>query len=449
MSDIFISYKREDQATARKLADALEKESWSVWWDPKLRAGEHFDDVIEKALSEARCVIVMWSDRAVQSRYVRDEATYALDREKLVPVAIENVILPLRFRGLQTPSLLGWDGSKDASEFRRLVEDIAAIIGRPVPEAGRKADEKNRNRIEQEVRNSWQTYGPLAIALAVVLIVFSLIFWWPNRPGPEQAEKLEQPKEITAPGKVFRDQLKSGDEGPEMVRVPAGSFQMGQGGGEGDEQPLHSVRIRKPFTIGRYEVTSDEYYQFTRATGRKVADDQGWGGGRRPVINVAWYDAVEYTKWLSGQSGKHYRLPSEAEWEYAARGGKETSYWWGQNWIKGMANCSKTYLYTNDDCGSQWEEKTAPAGSFKPNPFGLYDTAGNVWEWVEDCWHENYSGAPMDGSPWTSGGDCGVRVVRGGSWRNSPWELRSSYRFRFDAVHRDDSIGFRLARDLD
>jgi len=195
-------------------------------------------------------------------------------------------------------------------------------------------------------------------------------------------------------------------------------------------------------------VTSDEYYQFTRATGRKVADDQGWGGGRRPVINVAWYDAVEYTKWLSAQTGKHYRLPSEAEWEYAARGGKETAYWWGQNWIKGMANCSKTYLYTNDDCGSQWEEKTAPAGSFKPNPFGLYDTAGNVWEWVEDCWHENYSGAPVDGSAWTKGGDCGLRVVRGGSWMNSPWELRSSYRFRFDAVQRNDSIGFRLVQDM-
>src|SRR5262249_25476902 len=148
---------------------------------------------------------------------------------------IENVSLPLRFRGVQTPSLLAWDGSRDASEFRRLVEDIAVIIGRPVPEAWRAADENDRNRIDQEVRNSWQTYGPLAIALAVVLIVFSFIFWWPNRPGPERAEKLEQPKEITAPGKVFRDQLKSGDEGPEMVRVPAGSFQMGQGGGEGDE----------------------------------------------------------------------------------------------------------------------------------------------------------------------------------------------------------------------
>src|SRR5215471_2097737 len=128
MSDIFISYKREDQATARKLADALESEGWTVWWDPKLRAGEHFDDVIEKGLNEAKCIIVMWSELSVQSRYVRDEATYALEKDKLVPVAIENVSLPFRFRGVHTLSLLGWDGSKDFLEFRRLIDDISTIL---------------------------------------------------------------------------------------------------------------------------------------------------------------------------------------------------------------------------------------------------------------------------------------------------------------------------------
>jgi hypothetical protein len=131
-SDIFISYKREEQAIARKLANALESEGWSVWWDPKLRAGEHFDDVIEKALNEAKCVIVMWSKLSVQSRYVRSEATYALDQDKLVPVRIENANLPFRFRGVHTLSLLGWDGSKDTSDFRKLVEDISKMVGRPM-----------------------------------------------------------------------------------------------------------------------------------------------------------------------------------------------------------------------------------------------------------------------------------------------------------------------------
>src|SRR5262249_31502841 len=128
MSDIFISYKREDQATARKLADALESEGWSVWSDPKLRAGEHFDDEIEKALNETKCVIVMWSKLSVESRYVKSEATYALDQDKLLPVMIENTKLPFRFRGVHTLSLLGWDGSKDFPEFRKLVDDISAIL---------------------------------------------------------------------------------------------------------------------------------------------------------------------------------------------------------------------------------------------------------------------------------------------------------------------------------
>jgi TIR domain len=131
MSDIFISYKREEQATARKLADALQKEGWSVWWDPKLRAGERFNDVIEKALKESKCVVVMWSKRSVESQYVRDEATYALNRNKLVPVMIEEVELPFRFEDLHTPSLRGWSGSKDAPDFRKLVHDIAEIVGPP------------------------------------------------------------------------------------------------------------------------------------------------------------------------------------------------------------------------------------------------------------------------------------------------------------------------------
>src|SRR4030095_7795605 len=167
MSDIFISYKREEQATARKLADALESEGWSVWWDPKLRAGEHFDDVIERALNEAKCVIVMWSNRSVQSRYVRDEATYALDHDKLVPVAIESVKLPFRFRGIHTLRLLGWDGAKDFSEFRSLVGDIAAIVGPPAT-------------MRQE-----------------------------TQPADRQVSKLE-------PGTTFRDKLKDGSQGPEM-----------------------------------------------------------------------------------------------------------------------------------------------------------------------------------------------------------------------------------------
>lgn len=177
MSDIFISYKREEQTSARQLADALEQEGLSVWWDPKLRVGEHFDDVIENALDQASCVIVMWSERSVQSRYVRDEAMYALERDKLVPLAVENVALPFRFKGVHTLSLLGWDGSRDFAEFRRLVDDISAILrSSRDKEAGPKSEQSNRRPIGGKAPNSWQSHYAIAAAIGAVLII-SGIFW--------------------------------------------------------------------------------------------------------------------------------------------------------------------------------------------------------------------------------------------------------------------------------
>src|SRR4029453_11843017 len=143
--------------------------------------------------------------------------------------------------------------------------------------------------------------------------------------------------------------------------------------------------------------------------------------------------------WLSTQSGKRYRLPNEAEWEYAARGGKETPYWWGEDWQNGMANFA--------DCSSSWVKKTAPVGSFKPNPFGLYDTAGNVWEWAEECWHDNYSGAPTDGSAWISGGNCARRVRRGGSRFNDQKLLRSSIRDRYYPDNHSETVTHDSVRD--
>jgi formylglycine-generating enzyme required for sulfatase activity len=184
--------------------------------------------------------------------------------------------------------------------------------------------------------------------------------------------------------KIFRHVLKDGGKGPEMVILPAGTFKMGdiQGGGSDREKPVHEVSVAR-FAIGRYEVTFAEYDQFAKATGRIKPDDEGWGRGKHPVINVTWYDAKAYTEWLTEQTGKQYSLPSEAQWEYAARAGTETKYWWGNEIGENRANCR--------NCGSQWDgSSTAPVGSFGPNPFGLYDTAGNVWEWISDSWHKDY-----------------------------------------------------------
>ena len=226
---------------------------------------------------------------------------------------------------------------------------------------------------------------------------------------------------------------------PEMVEIPGGSFRMGCISGlDCSEyvQPVHEVRV-ETFALGKYEVTFEEYDRFTAATGRVRPEDQGWGRGRRPVINVSWGDAVAYTRWLSQQTGQRYRLPTEAEWEYAARAGSVTKYSWGNEIGRNRANGGG---------GRQWNIwKTAPVGSFAPTGWGLHDMHGNVWEWVQDCPNNNYHGAPTDGSAWESG-DCSERVYRGGSWRNHRDSLSSANRAWKTASHRNFSRGFRVAR---
>ena len=230
---------------------------------------------------------------------------------------------------------------------------------------------------------------------------------------------------------------------PEMVVIPAGRFRMGC---LSDceammdyAKPVHEVTIES-FALSKYEVTFAEYDRFTAATGRDRAWDRGWGRGRRPVIYVSWEEAVAYTEWLSAHTGERYRLPSEAEWEYAARAGSGTVYSWGDEIGRVRANC--------DGCGSQWDnKKTAPVGSFGANAWGLHDMHGNLWEWVQDCWHDNYEGAPADGSAWESG-NCSRRVLRGGSWCNNPRNLRAAYRSRGTTGDRIINNGFRVARTL-
>jgi formylglycine-generating enzyme required for sulfatase activity len=210
-----------------------------------------------------------------------------------------------------------------------------------------------------------------------------------------------------------------------------------------DEGPQHEVTMAYTFALGKTEVTFAEYDVFAQATGRQLPDDSGWGRDKRPVINVSFNDAAAYVRWLAQQTGKNYRLPTEAEWEYAARAGSAKVYWWGDAIGKNHAVCN--------GCGSQWDAKqTAPVGFFKPNAFGLYDTAGNVYEWTQDCWHNSYNNAPADGSAWleANGRDCDRRVVRGGSWGSNPQFLRSAFRGRGGSDGTYVTRGFRVARAL-
>ncbi len=242
------------------------------------------------------------------------------------------------------------------------------------------------------------------------------------------------------PGRVWRDRLKNGGYGPVMVQVPGGSFMMGSPAGTTyfDERPQHAVSIR-PLAVSRYEITFAEYDVFARATGRRRPSDNGWGRGRRPVVNVSWDDARAYAAWLSRQTGHKYRLPTEAEWEYFARAGTKERYWWGRHPRKGLANCF--------NCGSKWDARqTAPVGSFKPNPLTLYDVSGNVLEWVQDCYRKNYDAAPSDGSAVEFAG-CSERVARGGSYRSTIKNMRVTRRYHFPPGVRVDNIGFRLVRE--
>ena len=233
-------------------------------------------------------------------------------------------------------------------------------------------------------------------------------------------------------------------ECPELVVVPAGTFTMGSEVYYDYEGPQHRVTIPSPLAVGVYEVTFAEWDACVSAggCGGYRPNDEGWGRGARPVMNVSWDDAESYVRWLSSRTGASYRLLSESEWEYVARAGTRTRIWWGDSVGRNRANCF--------DCGSRWDgEQTAPVGSFRSNAFGLHDVSGNVYEWVEDCWHDSYAGAPSDGSAWTSGGDCGLRVLRGGSWNHGHRPLRSASRFGGAAGDRYGSLGFRVSRTLD
>ena len=212
------------------------------------------------------------------------------------------------------------------------------------------------------------------------------------------------------------------DQCPEMVVVPAGRFRMGDLSGDGvsNEQPVHDVTV-SPFAAGKYEVTFGEWDACVAGGGcTHRPADSGWGRGTRPVIDVSWDDTQAYVRWLSRETGKPYRLLSEAEWEYVARAGSTTKYWWGNEADHDHANYGKDECCEGMAAGADRWVNTSPVGSFKANAFGLFDTVGNVFEWVEDCWNKHYNGAPADGSAWMSG-DCDRHVLRGGSWFYGPW----------------------------
>ncbi len=309
--------------------------------------------------------------------------------------------------------------------------------------------------------------GTLLGAVTALLLALNQIGLLGGSSKPVQAEpdvKPEAPAAAAAPG-TQPAAMGACAACPEMVTIPAGSFLMGspkdeagRGADEGGEfgNPV-KVTIARPFAVGRYEVTFNEWEACVAGGGCKsnpTPADNGWGRGKRPVINVSWEDAQEFLTWLNAASaslpGRRYRLLSEAEWEYAARAATATPYPWGREASRRHAN------YGSDTCCSgaasgedQWEEGSAPVGQFPANPFGLHDMHGNVWEWVAGCYVGTYPSTPPDGSEWIGDSTmCAQHVARGASWYDDPRLLRSALRNAFDPGTRDNAIGFRVARSM-
>jgi formylglycine-generating enzyme required for sulfatase activity len=289
------------------------------------------------------------------------------------------------------------------------------------------------------------------------------------RTASELAQLMPTPGSPVADGDgVLCDPfLEGGGSGPSLVLIPTGRFQMGSHEHERKiamaagaqikwlerETPQRWVGIERPYAMGRYPVTVGEWRVFVRATGWEPQGEVHWEQpgfpqtDAHPVVGVTWHDAQRYVQWLSAATGKRYRLPSEAEWEYACRAGTKTAFSFGDTITPEQANYDATFTYNGSPRGP-CRQGTTPAGMFPPNPWGLYDMHGNVWEWVQDVVHDNYEGAPLDGSAWELGGDPARRILRGGSWLYNPRYLRSALRNGFSSVLSNDIVGFRVVREL-
>ena len=318
-----------------------------------------------------------------------------------------------------------------------------------------------QSSLVSKLRVFWRDRKPtLLVAAGLALIVA----WFvqgadkprPPAPDPMKAEQCAATLVAGAarclkPGEIFKDC----DACPQMIVVPAGRFMMGSPSGEPErdtrEQPVHPVTIPRHFAISRYEVTFQEWEACLADQGCNGynPDDQGWGRGRQPVINLSWIDTQTYTAWITRKSGQPYRLASEAEWEYAARAGTTTPFYFGAKITSADANFKGSEPYKGSP-RSEFRGRMLPVGSFKPNAFGIYDMHGNAREWVQDCMHDNYDHAPNDGSVWAKedGGNCAYPVLRGGNYVSVGRRIRSAFRLGLKKDFRIEATGLRVTRAL-
>lgn len=460
MTKVFISYARSDQEFALRLAKALEADGFDIWIDQlHIETGRHWDTEIQTALELCPAFLLILSPASVASRNVQDEVSFALELEKdIVPVLYQPCNIPFRVRRHQYVDFT----VGEEQGLAKFLESLKRLKAPKQPMVRAVGNVKtwptatvNQGDLRRQEEAQYRAEGRIKIDAKIVHGASDGWF----KPGAGQAE-------------WFQDMV----GGPEMVVVPNGSFMMGSPEDEpqreswqtGTESPQHTVTHPKPFAVGRHAITRGQFVAFVNETGHKTEGGAlVWTGSEwkhdpkaswrapgfqqddsHPVVCVNLDDAKAFTTWLAKRTGKTYRLLTEAEWEYAARAGTMTPFWWGASITPSQANYNGNGVYEGGGAKGEWRKKTVPVASFEANPWGLFNVHGNCWEWCEDVWHDSYIGAPTDGSAWLQGGEQGRRVVRGGSWGSDPQDLRSANRGRNDTVDRDYGLGFRLGRTL-
>jgi formylglycine-generating enzyme required for sulfatase activity len=428
MADAFISYKKEDFQIAERVVEGLRSEGFSVWWDDGLTPRTAWDEELEREISHAATVVVLWTPRSINSEWVRTEAHYAQDRGKLIPALMENCSVPIAFMLRQTVKLCDWSGDRGNRDWRKLLTWIADLTStKPgnanIPQA-LGAAQPNPFR---------QAVGRLPSGDPIVEGAFV--------------------NASTPAGTAFRD----GEALPVMRILSQGTFLLGSPAIDPDhsavEGPQKRVEIPAPLSLGVFPILVSEYQAVMGALPSAAVEPtpaHGWFGmfkpapapaaarhaqnGSAPVTQVSYDDAEAFVARLSATTGEVYRIPSETEWEYACRAGTHGRYSFGDT-------IDATQAAFASPAGP-----TAP-GAFRPNAFGLYDMHGNVREWTSDLWHESYDTTPTDGSAAT-GGHGSMRVVRGGAWSDGAAMLRSAARMRATQTSRSNAIGFRVVRVL-
>jgi formylglycine-generating enzyme required for sulfatase activity len=503
LAKVFISYRRDDSAgQAGRVHDRLAHEFGAnlLFMDvDSVPLGSDFIKVLRDEVTKCDVLLAVighhWLDardaggkRRLDSEddYVRIEIATALQRDiPVIPILLDGTTipkseeLPMDLQGLTARNGLDVRHGSFHTDMDRLIGGLKARSG------GADTLAKVKAKAPEDSPNGHRRTPVLIAGFIVMACAGAVVLWFAMTPrprvgpltstaNPQTATTQPAPPPMQAspaPGKLSpvkvelltparerglqpNDSFKECETCPVMTVIASGSFDMGSPttelGRTGSEGPQHQVTIGHKFAFGRFSVTFDEWDACVADGGCNGYSpaDQGWGRGTRPVVNVSWNDASAYLAWLSRKTGKPYRLPAEAEREYAARAGTTTPFWWGSSITTEQANYNGSYTYGDDGVHGEMRGQSVPVDSFLPNPWGLFQMHGNVSEWTQDCWHDNYyTDPPTDGSAWTFP-DCKLRVRRGGSIGSPPQVLRSAARLSGPQASRQPFISLRVVRPL-